>query len=331
MKNLLRIALPALADLTASLPLAYARFDRSGRCVQRGSLPAAALANAFPRLPIQAVLHAHDAIVAAVQVPAVPKSRFPDAVRSALEALVLGELDSLAVGHGLRSRDGEVTVAWADKEALRRAWLLLSQAGLEIRALIPVQALGGGQAPDAPLLEPTDPRWLADTPSWSLALPQLAPRQVSHWRPVWRWAVAAAVLWVAGLNLYAMQLRGEATRLRDTMVTQVRDAFPGIPVVLDPVRQAQQGYDALATGSSSGTPGDFIALARAGAQALPFAADQVDKLVYRDQALDLQLADQGGSDHLGDMPAIMQKASASGIRVEHGDNSATWRIVPVQP
>jgi general secretion pathway protein L len=332
-KNILRIALPALAELTGAAPLDYVWFDRKGQPARRGALSPAGLATAFPRVPVQAVLHPRDAIVASVQVPAVAAARFEAAVRGALEALVLGDPEGLAIGHGTRGSSGEVAVAWADGAALARAWLLLSQAGLMVRALIPAQTLGGEAAQvDEPLAQPKDPRWAAEAPDWSLALPHLAPRQPSPWRAAWRWAALAAALWIAGLNIHASQLRSQAARLRDGMTAQVREAFPEIPVVLDPVRQARQGYEALLTGGNASDPGDFLSLARAAAQALPFAADQVDVLRYRDRALTLTLAESDGADpHLSEMPAIIQKAAASGIRIERSDNSPDWRIVPAQP
>lgn len=332
MKNTLRIALPLLADLTAGTSLDYVWFDRKGQSARRGALSAHGLATAFPNVRVQAVLHPHDAIVTSVQVPAVPSSRFDAAVRGALEALVLGDIDSLAIGHGTRGKDGEVTVAWTHSAALQRAWLQLSQAGLPVRALIPLQTLDEARS-EAPLAAPDDPRWAAEAPDWSLALPHLAPQQASPWRPALRWAAIAAVLWIAGLNIYASQLRSQVARLREGMTTQVRATFPNIPVVLDPVRQARQGYEALMAGGSASDPGDFLTLARAAAQALPFAADQVDVLTYHDRSLTLRLAktEDTADTHVSEMPAIMQKATAAGIRIERDDKSPNWRILPVQP
>src|SRR5690606_16972037 len=126
-----------------------------------------------------------------------------------------------------------------------------------------------------------DPRWLAPNPGWSLAVPQLAPRQRSRWRATMGWIAGAMAIWIVGLNLYASQLKHETQQLKDRMERDVRDAFPDIPVILDPVRQAQQGRDALRTGQGGSTGTDLLSLARIAAQVLPFAADAVDLFVYQ--------------------------------------------------
>jgi len=329
-KNSLRIALPPLAEFGPGSPLPFAWFDRRGNCARRGELTLAALGQAYPQAACEAVLHPGDVIAATVQVPAVARARFGAAVRSALEPLVLSDLDDLAIGHGPRAADGSVPLAWAAREPVRRAWSLLNTHGLRAHALIAPQTLAPDDA--TPLRDPADPRWRAPSPSWSLAMPQLAPARVSRWQPVWRWGAAAAVVWIGGLNLHAAQLRGEAQSLRDGMRRQVLAAFPDIPVVLDPARQAQQGLDALRNHRGAASAGDFLPLARAAAQTLPFAADKVARLTYADQALTLQLADAGpAAQRVAETPALIQQAAAQGLKLERGDTDNTWRITRSQP
>lgn len=330
MKNSLRIALAPLAELGPGSLLPFAWFDRRGRCARQGELTLHALGQAYPQAACEAVLHPADVIAASVQVPAVTKARFAAAVRGSLEPLVLSDLDDLAIGHGPRDADGNVALAWAPREPVRRAWSLLNAQGLRAHALIAPQTL----APDdlTPLRDPADPRWLAPSPSWSLAMPQLAPARVSRWRPVWRWSAVAAVVWIGGLNLHAAQLRGEAQSLRDGMRRQVLAAFPELPVVLDPARQAQQGLDALQNRRGAANAGDFLPLARAAAQTLPFAADNVARLSYADQALTLQLADAGAqAQRVAETPALVQQAASQGLKLERGDTDNTWRITRSQP
>ncbi len=345
LKNILRLALPALADFGEDSPLPYAWFDRRGRCARQGELTLRALGHAYPQAACEAVLHPADVIATTVHIPDVARARFAAAVHSALEPLVLSDLDALAIGHGPRGADGAVPLAWAAREPVRRAWSLLNAQGLRAHALIATQTLApGAPAPDAsapdapapdastPLRDPADPRWLAPSPSWSLAMPRLAPARASRWRPVWRWSAAAAVVWIAGLNGYASQLRAEADALRDGMRRQVLAAFPDLPVVLDPARQAQQGLDALQANRGAAGAGDFLPLARAAAQALPFAADKVARLTYADQALTLQLADAGEqSQRVAETPALIQQAAALGLKLERADSDHTWRVTRAQP
>ncbi|RSF00362.1 general secretion pathway protein GspL [Achromobacter aegrifaciens] len=330
MKNILRIALPPLDEFGAGSLLPYAWFDRRGRCARQGELALEALGHAYPHAACEAVLHPADVIAASVQIPAVARARFAAAVHSALEPLVLSDLDALASGHGPRSTAGTVPLAWAAREPVRRGWSLLNAQGLRTQALIAPQALGAETT--APLRDFADPRWQAPSPSWSLAMPQLAPARGSAWRPAWRWGAAAAVVGIGGLNLYASQLQAEADALRNGMHAQVLAAFPDLPVVLDPPRQAQQGLDALQANRGAANAADFLPLARAAAPALPFAADKVARLGYAEQALTLQLADAGEQSQRGaETPALIQQAAALGLKLERGDNDTTWRIVRAQP
>jgi len=351
-KNVLRVALPPLTDWSDATPLAYAWLDRQGRVARGGSLAAAALAAAFPHARTQAILHPDDAIVAAVKVPAVPANRYAAAVRGTLEGLVLGDLDALAVGHGSRAADGTVMAAWTAREALRAAWQRLSAAGLAVQAFYPLQVWSDPPAAGQPpvLHDLQDPRWQAPGPGWSLALPQLAPRQPSRWRGAAAWLAGAAAVWIVGLNFHAAQLERETQQLRQRMERDVRDAFPDLPVVLDPLRQAQQGLDALRAGQGDASGKDFLSLARVAAQVLPFAADAVDRLAYRNDVLTLSLYDAaaadaagagaagaagttgaaGAADRLADTAAILQRAATLGARVER-DDSGAWRILRAEP
>ena len=343
-KNILRIALPPLAEWSDSTPLAYAWLDRQGRVARGGGLPAAELAAAFPHTRTQVVLHPNDVIVATINVPAVPANRYAAAVRGTLEGLVLGDLNALAIGHSKREADGTAIVAWTPSDALRDAWQRLSTAGLSVQAFYPLQVWSdvpaSDQTPDL-LHDIQDPRWLAPSPGWSLAVPQLAPRQRSRWRGTAAWIAGAAMIWIIGLNIYAAQLDHETRQLREHMERDVRDAFPDIPVVLDPLRQAQQGRDALRTGQGDTSGKDLLSLARIAAQVLPFAADAVDLLVYQNDALTLTLNDGSQdtdtanspprddptptADRMADTAAILQRASALSARVERDDHGA-WRI-----
>src|SRR5690606_21651419 len=129
---------------------------------------------------------------------------------------------------------------------------------------------------------PAMARWQGPAPAWSLALPALQPNRKGRtpWRRPAAWAAAAAAVWILGLNVHAWQLGREEAALRQRMAAQVKAAFPDIPVVLDPVRQAEQRRDALRAAGGEFGSSDFLPLALAAAQLLPAASNNVTALRY---------------------------------------------------
>jgi general secretion pathway protein L len=192
---------------------------------------------------------------------------------------------------------------------LVRAWQLFADARLDVMAWIPLSCLAeaadagpptdrspvspasssGGVADSAQesrfddvLGDPVDPRWRAVSPGWSLADAALRPRSGGHapWRRAMLWSSVAAAVWLLGLNLYAAQRSAEADSLRADMRRQLTAAFPDIPVIVDPVRQATQRRDALRAAQGALIETDFLPLSLAATQAFDFAADQVLRLRY---------------------------------------------------
>ena len=193
-------------------------------------------------------------------------------MRSVLEPMILGDMDDLAIGHGPRAADGSVALAWTPREPLRRAWALLGEHGLRVRADRAADAGTRGRRAAARTRRSALAGCRAILVAGHAAMgadPRLALASV------WRWTAIACAIWLGGLNLYATQLRGEARSLRTQMREQVQKAYPRLPVVLDPARQARQELDALLARQGSSSAGDFLPLARATAQAMPFAADRV--------------------------------------------------------
>lgn len=176
-------------------------------------------------------------------------------------------------------RHPEAEAAWVD--AVPTGW----NAVFEGRGLPPTTVL-----PDAA-------RWSAPLPTWSLAVPALRPARLqrSPWRRPLAWVAAAVAVWTVGLNVYALRLEQEASALRQRMASEVRAAFPALPVVLDPLRQATQQRDALLAGTGSVTDTDFLPLALAASQLLPMSANNVASLAYADDTLSLRLIDNAAA------------------------------------
>jgi len=347
-KSHLRIALPPLAQWHPAQPLAYAWFDRQGRIAQSGELDAAALATAFRPRRIEAVLHPNDAIVTTVQVPPVAPRQRSAAVESAIEALLLGDIDSVAVAFGARDADGTVAVAWTDKQRLHHVWDGLAGTGLRLDIVVATASVLPPEDTDrqVPLQVPVSARWQHPGPRWGWVVRSVRDTR----RQAWRWPIAltltATVLWVIGLNLYASRLEQDVDTLRATMTQRVQAAFPELPVVVDPLRQAEQGRNALLNAGGTSTANDLVPLALAAARALPAAEDRVTRMQYSATGLLVTLraddAPSGGANSLGAGNTAgfnangaaaakpMAPRTEPGIRVDKTETPNTWRVVSTE-
>lgn len=327
MKPHLRLALPPLDRLASDTRLAFVLVDREGRAARAGELTPTELAAQAGSHPAYAILHPDDAIVAEVTVPPVSAQRLGAAVAGSIEPMLLSDIEQLCVAHGPRAPDGRVCVAWTTRRPLADAWSLLADAGLDIAAFIP-QALALPAAdphPEKPLALPGGPRWLAPLPAWSLAQDSLRPASAGgRWRKAAWWGAAAAAIWIVGLNGYATRLQGEVDTLQRGMRDAVMRAFPQIPVVIDPVRQAQNQRDALRLAQGVSADDDFMPLALATAQVLDFAQGHVRGLHYEDGVLTLTLAE--GYAPPANEAGLAQAAAVQRVALEKdGAQPHTWR------
>ncbi len=109
------------------------------------------------------------------------------------------------------------------------------------------------------------------------------------WR-TWRWpagwAVAVLLAFLVGLNLHWYQMRSESQRMRASLERSFREAFPRVPVVVDPVLQTERELAGLRARAGQSGPADFVPLLARFAQALgPQAAGAVTGTEYRDGRL----------------------------------------------
>ncbi|WP_033996846.1 type II secretion system protein GspL [Pseudomonas paraeruginosa] len=154
-------------------------------------------------------------------------------------------------------------------------------------------------------------RWSGPACPWGLALKQpMAGAGRGTWKLPLTCAALALLVWVAGLNLYAGQLAGQGQALQRQGIQRVQQAFPELPVVLDPLRQARERRDAYLAGKADGdaAPG-LAALLHGTGEAMPFLAGRLQRLDYRDGELDLALLPG---------PAITDAATWQGELGKHG-------------
>lgn len=328
MKSRLRLALPPLGRITPESIMAFALFDRNGVLLRSGELPLDQLAQAVPVENVQAILYPGDAIVVTVNLPPLPAKRLNAAVQGSVEPMALSDIADLCIVHGPRAADGSTPTAWTERQKLLDAWQTLGNAGLRITAIVPFELSlpGSDPHPSQPLALPVNARWQAPLPHWSFARDEWRPAShTRRWRGAALWVGAAALLWLLGLQIHAAKLRGEARALQASTEDAVRAAFPSIPIIIDPVRQAQSQRDMLRLASGTASTDDFMPLALGAAKVLSFAEGHVASLRYKNGKLTLVLAE--GYTPPTDEASLQQAAAVQSLVLEKDDKVAhTWHI-----
>jgi general secretion pathway protein L len=343
----LRIGLPPLDELSVDSQVTFAWLER-GVVVDEGHASLAQLGKT--RQAPDCFLHPRDSLLTSLELPPLPAAKTAAAVACAAQALILGPVEQMQVAHGPRESDGRVQVGWVSKAGLERLAAVVAQTPLKLRGLYPAPyalpvgaaALDDGylltrdslqqgavhplglQALDVPLVE-AQQRWSGAVPTWGLhARLSQAPR--GGWGRALAGVALATAIWTVGLNLYAARQVDEGQRLKALMSQQVRQAFPELPVVLNPLQQARQQLAARQSGAAADPSQRFTRLLQLAGSNLPFMVGSVDSLDFEQGRLHLALlADSRSPTAVGDWQAALAQAGFVAERDEHG-----WSIGPAQ-
>ena len=342
----LRIGLPPLDQLDAQSQVTFAWLDR-GVVVAEGQQPLAQVGR--KNQAVECFLHPRDSLLTGLQVPPLPAAKTAAAVACAAQALILGPLEQLHVAHGPRDSDGRVQLAWAPRAGLQRLGQVLAQAQLTLRGLypapyaLPVGAAAldegylltrhslqqgavhplGQQVLDVALVDAAQ-RWSGVVPAWGLH-GRLARPASGGWGRALACVALATATWALGLNLYAARQADEGQRLKALMSQQVRQVFPELPVILNPLQQARQQLAARQTGGAAGAGQRFTQLLQSAGSSLPFLPGSVDSLTFEEGRLHLRLlADSRNPAMASEWQAALAQAGFAATRDDQG-----WSIGPV--
>ena len=134
-------------------------------------------------------------------------------------------------------------------------------------------------------------------------------------------AVVLVVVMLGGLNLHAWKLRKEEQTLREKMAAIVKEAIPGVTVILDPMAQMRQRVEQLRTAAGVNNSA-FLSVALDLANIMD--VDTVKKLEYADKVLDIEFPD-GSVYTEKQRKDIVARASNVGLEMHFSDNHATVR------
>jgi len=197
------------------------------------------------------------------------------------------------------------------------AWLL--ETGL------PAHWIGDGAPQAVQSTLPDSQRCSGPLPNWGLhgGLQQTGTEHRGWGRALGCCALALAV-WVIGLNLYAAREAAQVQQLKAQMAQRVKQAFPELPVILNPLQQARQQIAARQQGATDAPGQEFTRLVSQAGSGMPSMAGTVQRLEFVDGALQLSLlpeARRSGNDK--DWQGTLAQA---GISISPNDDG--WVLRP---
>ncbi|MHC1652028.1 type II secretion system protein GspL [Stenotrophomonas maltophilia] len=136
----LRVRLPALEYLRADSAVDWAQLHK-GEMLDHGRDTLVALGLRHPQAAVHACLDPNDLILLELQLPPLSGRRLQSALLGEVEAMLLDDLQEVALAHGPQAADGTVAVAWLGQQALLQAQQLLASCALRLQALYPTPLL----------------------------------------------------------------------------------------------------------------------------------------------------------------------------------------------
>jgi general secretion pathway protein L len=137
------------------------------------------------------------------------------------------------------------------------------------------------------------------------------------------WAAVAAVVAVAGMNIYYLKLEGESKALRGQMEASFRSNFPQIPAIVDPIEQTRRQMSELRSRAGIPSANDFSVLNARTAQLLSIAPlGSVAAMEYRENALKVKFK-PGTADNAALQNSLRSAAVQQGLAIRfEGDGTA---------
>ena len=136
----IRVRLPALERLRADSAVDWAQLHK-GEVLAHGRDTLAALGLRHPQAAVHACLDPNDLILLELQLPPLSGRRLQSALQGEVEAMLLDDLQEVALAHGAQAADGTVPVAWLGQQAVLQAQQLLASCALRLQALYPTPLL----------------------------------------------------------------------------------------------------------------------------------------------------------------------------------------------
>lgn len=172
---------------------------------------------------------------------------------------------------------------------------------------------------------PASQRWSGELPGWGLhTVMQQRGRPARGWGKALACCGLALLVWTLGLNLYAAHLADQGQRLKTQMSERVRQVFPELPVILNPLQQARQQLTARQNTSAADPGQRFTSLLQQAGITMPFMVGSVQALNFANGQLQVSLlADSHRPSSDNDWQAALGTAGFEAIASPDG-----WTLRP---
>ncbi|MGA6108658.1 type II secretion system protein GspL [Pseudomonas solani] len=170
-------------------------------------------------------------------------------------------------------------------------------------------------------------RWTGAVPACNLLQGLTGPAQgPRRWGRAVACCALAAAVWTLGLNLHASQMASQGLALKQQMSQRVKQVFPQLPVVLNPLQQARQQRDARLAGGTQDGPGRFAAMVQQAVGAMPFALGAIESIDYDGETL--RLTPRAGARKPPADPAWQVALAQAGLQAGIGADGWSLKRLP---
>lgn len=170
-------------------------------------------------------------------------------------------------------------------------------------------------------------RWTGAVPACNLLQGLTGPAQgPQRWGRAVACCALAAAVWTLGLNLHASQMASQGLALKQQMSQRVKQVFPQLPVVLNPLQQARQQRDARLAGGTQDGPGRFAAMVQQAVGAMPFALGAIESIDYDGETL--RLTPRAGARKPPADPAWQAALAQAGLQAGIGADGWSLKRLP---
>lgn len=183
--------------------------------------------------------------------------------------------------------------------------------------------VGERAADGVPDPQAVNQHWTGRTPAWGLhgTVSRTEGRRQGWGKALGCCALAIGV-WVTGLNLYAAREAAQGQQIKAQMSQRVKQAFPQLPVILNPLQQTRQQLAARQSGTPDMPAQGFNHLLQQAGHSLPSMAGSVRQLTFTDGQLHLELVPETAQVAVDDaLLAALGQAGLSATR-----NGSVWTL-----